>query len=151
MGRKTWCVGSIHSVCRSAMGLCGVCNRGSDIAHCSTGFKLHVSWLCKRNLQLRIARCIVSTMDNGIDATVDRTARIGALVLLETVTKKFLADSSKILDNRLSAELQAVPRFWTTDWALNCNQFSTVLTPSSTLLSCVGTLFAAMLVTMMSC
>ena len=64
--------------------------------------------LHKGYLFQRIAREVVSTMDNGVDATVDRAACLRTLMVLKGTAKILFHSGTNSLDNELGAQLQVV-------------------------------------------
>ena len=90
------------------MSLCGICSEGSGIAQCPTRIKMHNCWLFKGYLCQRIARDIVSTTDNGVNATADRVACLRTLVVSQSVTKVLFHSCSNGVDERLGAQLQPI-------------------------------------------
>ena len=81
--------------------MCGICSGGSGIARCPLWIEMHNCWLCKGHLCWRNARDFVPTTDGRVDATVDRAACLGTLVVLQSVVEVLFHGCSNGVDNGL--------------------------------------------------
>ena len=90
---ETW---GIHSASRSTRILCSICSRGSGIARSAIRVKMHDSRLCERDLGWRVVGSIDSTLENGVDATVDRATCLRTLAVLHGVVEVLFHSQGKI-------------------------------------------------------